>query len=112
MMKVAILTERGLEIRQADLPECAPGEVLVRASACGICEGDTYQYRQMKSGKSFNPDLGHEGSGLIEAVGDGVEGLKTGDRVTAIDGPYGEYFVTRAERPVKIWRSAWASSTW
>ena len=102
MMKVAILTEKGFEIREADRPECGPGEVLVRASACGICEGDIYQYRQMKSGKSFKPDLGHEGSGGIEAVGDGVEGLKTGDRVTAIDGPYGEYFVTRAERVVKL----------
>ena len=102
MMKSAVLTERGFEIRQADRPQCGPGEVLVRASACGICEGDAYQYRQMKSGKSFKPDLGHEGSGLIEAVGDGVEGLKTGDSVTAIDGPYGEYFVTRAERAVKL----------
>lgn len=101
-MKVAILTEKGFDIREADRPECGPGGVLVRASACGICEGDTYQYRQMKSGNTFPSALGHEGSGVIEAVGHGVEGLKTGDRVTALGGPYGEYFLTRPEQVAKL----------
>jgi threonine dehydrogenase-like Zn-dependent dehydrogenase len=101
-MKAAVLTKGGFEIGEVERPEPGPREVLVKVSACGICEGDTYQYRRMQRGESFESELGHEGSGIVEAIGKRVGELKEGDRVTAIDGPYGEYFVTRPERLVKL----------
>jgi threonine dehydrogenase-like Zn-dependent dehydrogenase len=101
-MRTALLTDSGFEIREAETPRCGPGEVLVRSSACGICEGDTYQYRQMKSGGSFRSHLGHEGSGIVEAVGEGVTALQPGDAITALGGPYAEYFITRPEYTVTL----------
>jgi len=101
-VKAAVLTRSGFEIQEAEKPGCGPGQVLVRSSACGICEGDTFQYRQMKSGGEFHSHLGHEGSGIVEAVGEGVTELQPGDVVTALGGPYAEYFVTRSAEAVKL----------
>jgi S-(hydroxymethyl)glutathione dehydrogenase/alcohol dehydrogenase len=55
-----------------------PGEVRVRMLAAGLCHTDVTQVRDAR----FTPILlGHEGAGEIEAVGEGVQGLRTGDRV-------------------------------
>jgi len=101
-MKAAALTTSGFELRDVEEPRVGPGDVRVRASACGVCEGDTFQYRKMEEGEKFTSELGHEGSGIVEAVGEAVTGIAVGDRVTAIDGPYGECFLTKPERLVKL----------
>jgi len=55
-----------------------PGEVRVRMLAAGLCHTDVTQVRDAR----FTPILlGHEGAGEVESVGEGVEGLRTGDRV-------------------------------
>lgn len=101
-MKAALLTRNGFEIRDVDEPRVRPGEVRVRASACGVCEGDTFQYRKMTKGEKFPSELGHEGTGIVEVVGEAVTGVTVGEVVTAIDGPYAESFVTRPERLAKL----------
>src|SRR5437870_5260098 len=82
-MKVLLLSEyQHLEI--ADLPEPTPGpgEVLVRVAACGICGSDVHGY-DGSSGRRIPPIvMGHEAAGRIAAVGAGVKGFATGDRVT------------------------------
>ncbi len=66
----------------ADYPvaDPGPGEALVRMEACGICHSDV-----MIAGLQSLPlspvVLGHEGIGIVESVGDGVENLAAGDRV-------------------------------
>jgi S-(hydroxymethyl)glutathione dehydrogenase/alcohol dehydrogenase len=69
-----------LEVREIDLAEPRANEVLVRIAAVGICGTDLHVVR----GDWQRPTpmvLGHEGSGVVEAVGDGVERLGPGDRV-------------------------------
>jgi S-(hydroxymethyl)glutathione dehydrogenase/alcohol dehydrogenase len=69
-----------LEVREIDLREPGAGEVLVRIAAVGICGTDLHSVK----GDWDRPKpmvLGHEGAGVVEAVGDDVEGLAEGDAV-------------------------------
>jgi len=61
-------------------PRPGPGEALLRVSAAVICYSDIRVYRgEKKARKGVIP--GHEIAGVIEAVGEGVEGLRPGERV-------------------------------
>jgi S-(hydroxymethyl)glutathione dehydrogenase/alcohol dehydrogenase len=80
--RAAVFWEQGrpLEVAEIDLEEPGPGEVLVRMAAVGICGTDLH----MVKGEWRRPTpmvLGHEGSGVVEEVGDGVDGLRVGDSV-------------------------------
>jgi S-(hydroxymethyl)glutathione dehydrogenase/alcohol dehydrogenase len=71
---------RPLEVREIELREPRPGEVLVRIAAVGICGTDLHVVK----GDWDRPKpmvLGHEGAGVVEAVGERVEGLAAGDPV-------------------------------
>src|SRR5262249_28917834 len=71
---------RPLEVREIELREPRAGEVLVRIAAVGICGTDLHVVK----GDWNRPKpmvLGHEGAGVVEAVGDGVDGLREGDAV-------------------------------
>ncbi len=59
-MKTAYLTPAGFEIRQDPIPDCGDNEILVKTTACGICEGDVFQYR-MREHLAGPLKLGHEG---------------------------------------------------
>ena len=58
-----------------------PGEVLVRIEATGVCHSDLHVIEEDGWGHAFPVLLGHEGAGTVEAVGSGVDGLASGDRV-------------------------------
>ena len=67
-----------------DLPEPQPGagEVRLRVKACGICGSDLHGM-DGSSGRRIPPIvMGHEASGTIDAVGEGITGWNVGDRVT------------------------------
>jgi Zn-dependent alcohol dehydrogenase len=69
-----------LEVRELDLAPPGPGEVLVRLLASGICRSDL----SLIDGKWPHPMpavLGHEGAGVIDAVGPGVDESRVGERV-------------------------------
>ena len=68
-----------LEEITVDAP--APGEVLVRIEATGVCHSDLHVIEEDGWHHTLPVLLGHEGAGTIEAVGAGVEGLAEGDRV-------------------------------
>src|SRR4051812_36383976 len=59
------------------VPDPGPGEALVRVQACGVCHTDLH-YREGAINDDFPFLLGHEAAGTVEAVGDGVSGLKAG----------------------------------
>jgi len=65
-------------------PEPQPGEVVIKVCRCGICGTDLHM--TSGSGWDFPAEtvLGHEYAGEIVAIGAGVEGLRTGDRITAL----------------------------
>ncbi len=69
-----------LEVREIDLDEPRANDVLVRMSAVGICGTDLHSIK----GEWVRPTpvvLGHEGAGVVEAVGAAVTSLKPGDEV-------------------------------
>lgn len=95
-MKSAILTPQGFEIRTPAIPACGAGQILVQALACGICEGDVFQYR-FHRGDQAETVLGHEGVGRIAAVAPDVPGLAVGQMVATLAGPYGDFYAAPAE---------------
>jgi L-iditol 2-dehydrogenase len=82
-MKCAIFTEPyKFEIQERKMPEPKQGEVLIAIKAVGICGSDIHPY--MGDGiERRQPGIimGHEASGIVAGVGEGVTRWKTGDRV-------------------------------
>ena len=88
-----------LEIREIDLEEPRPHDVLVRMAAVGICGTELHSIR----GEWTRPTpsvLGHEGAGIVEAVGHGVTSVGPGDEVVLSWAPScGECADCRRGRP-------------
>ncbi|OXM53118.1 S-(hydroxymethyl)mycothiol dehydrogenase [Amycolatopsis alba] len=62
------------------IPDPGPGEVVVSIAACGVCHTDL-TYRDGGINDEFPFLLGHEASGTVESVGDGVDSVRPGDFV-------------------------------
>jgi len=84
-MKSAILTrnKKPLIIADIDLPKKLEfGQVLVKISYSGICGAQINEIDAIKGPDKFLPHLlGHEGSGIVEKIGEGVTTVKPGDHV-------------------------------
>ena len=82
MTRAAILTEFNapLQIEEVTVNPPRAGEVLVQVRASGVCRTDLSVFEGVLP---FPPPvvLGHEGAGVVEAVGQGVRHVKVGDRV-------------------------------
>jgi aryl-alcohol dehydrogenase len=68
-------------IDEIDLAAPKSHEVLVKIAACGICSTDDAAVRQEFESIPFPIVLGHEGSGTVVEIGEGVKSFKIGDRV-------------------------------
>lgn len=78
-MQAAVLYDvDDIRIEQRSIPEIGPGELLVRTRASGICTGDVMAWYVRRKAPLV---LGHEPSGVVAAVGQGVAGFAPGDRV-------------------------------
>ena len=69
-----------VEVTEVLVPDPGPGEALVRIQACGVCHTDLH-YKMGGIGDDFPYLLGHEASGIVEAVGDNVTDVAPGDFV-------------------------------
>jgi len=69
-----------VELVTINIPDPGPGEAVVRIHACGVCHTDLH-YREGGINDDFPFLLGHEASGVVEAVGDGVTEVAAGDFV-------------------------------
>ena len=93
-----------MQLVAVDLPRPAPGEVRIRQTAIGLNYIDAYHRSGLYPVK-FPSGLGLEAAGVVEDVGQGVAGLKAGDRVAYGNGPIGAYAQARniaAAQVVKI----------
>jgi S-(hydroxymethyl)glutathione dehydrogenase/alcohol dehydrogenase len=88
-MRAAVLEQFGrpLVVQELELAEPRAGEVLVRLVACGVCHTDMYTASGVDPSGYAPAVLGHEGAGVVEAIGDGVEDLKVGDHVVTLFSP-------------------------
>jgi NADPH2:quinone reductase len=103
-----IITEFGapetMKIVSVELPSPAAGEVRLRQTALGFNFIDVYQRKGVYP-LPLPTGLGHEATGVVEAVGSGVSQFKPGDRVAYMNaglGAYADYRNVAAERLVSI----------
>lgn len=98
-MKAAIFKGIGeIEVTEVEMPVAGPGEVVIKVAACGICGSDLHMYRQGSHAdlitrvSEAGPIPGHEFSGTIVEIGEGVTGYRIGDRVVGVSmGGMAEY---------------------
>jgi S-(hydroxymethyl)glutathione dehydrogenase/alcohol dehydrogenase len=88
-IRAAVLEEFGqpLVVQEVDLAGPKVGEVLVRLEACGVCHTDLYTASGADPSGYAPTVLGHEGAGIVEAVGEGVDSVTPGDRVLTLFSP-------------------------
>ena len=105
-MRAARVTGPGqVEVAELPLPVPGPGQVRVRLEGCGVCASnlepwagpDWMRYPTQPGG------LGHEGWGVIDAMGEGVGGLRIGERVAMLgQHSYASHDVVKAEAVVPL----------
>jgi L-iditol 2-dehydrogenase len=82
-MKQAVMTSPGkIDFRDVPFPKIEAGKVLIRMMRIGVCGSDLHVYHGKHPYTSYPVVQGHEVSGIVERVGEGVSGLNVGDRVT------------------------------
>lgn len=72
-----------LTIAELPIPECGADEVLIKVSACGVCGSELESFKNMSPRRQPPLIMGHEFSGVIEAVGTNVKGWAKGDTVVS-----------------------------
>jgi len=83
-MKAAVFYEpnQPLKIEEIPTPEPGPGQLLIKTAACGVCHTDLhYIDHGVPTFKKPPLILGHEPSGTVAALGEGVKGFKEGDKI-------------------------------
>ena len=74
---------RPLSIEEIDLAPPGPGEILVKIAAAGLCHSDLSVINGHRP-RPMPMALGHEGAGIVEALGEGVTDLQRGDHVILV----------------------------
>ncbi|MCX8161545.1 MAG: zinc-binding dehydrogenase [Candidatus Bathyarchaeota archaeon] len=98
-MKAIRISKGKAEIVDVEVKKPGRGEILVETKACGICMSEVYMFR----GKLPGRIAGHEGVGIVAAVGEGTSGINVGDRVTTLGSPaFAEYYLTSNRNVEKI----------
>ena len=132
MMKAAVLEDKHkLVVKDVPVPSIGPDEILIKVVACGICHTDEGYIEGVPTYKKLPLVLGHEASGHVHELGEGVTQFKVGDPVLIppvltcgnckyclvgketlcsrqemlgnhIDGAFAEYIAVKAKDIVKV----------
>jgi S-(hydroxymethyl)glutathione dehydrogenase / alcohol dehydrogenase len=88
-IRAAVLERFGdpLEVQELELAEPRAREVLVRLEACGVCHTDLFTASGADPSGYSPTVLGHEGAGVVEAIGPDVRDLAVGDHVVTLFSP-------------------------
>ncbi len=105
-MDAAVLAGPGrMRLDRVDVPAPGPGQVRVRLEGCGVCASNLTPWAgpEWMSFPTEPGALGHEGWGVIDAVGEGVRDLAVGDRVAALSyHSYAQYDLADAANCVRL----------
>lgn len=105
-MKAAVFTTpKQIEVQEVRMPEPAAGQVLVRLEGCGLCASNlpVWEGREWFTYPVAAGNPGHEGWGIVDGVGQGVENVQVGDRVAALSyHSYAEFDIADADKVVKL----------
>ncbi len=98
-MKAIQLEQGDIHVRDTDVPEPLPDQARVHLSAAGVCHSDLHLARGDWAGLPRDMPLGHEGIGVVEALGPGAERyVSVGDRVIlGLGGAGGGYWCGACE---------------
>ena len=109
MLRARLAAPRTLEIEEVPTPTPGEGEVLLRVSYVAICGSEFAAYRGLATGfpiyehqLSYPRHLGHEASGVVEAVGPGVTTVRPGQCVVPRRAHYATHAICRADALVSI----------
>src|SRR3954469_1046362 len=105
-MHAAVLSAPGVaRIERVARPAPGPGQVLIRMEGCGVCASNLTPWAGPDWMQFPTPpgDLGHEGWGVVHAVGDDTSGVQPGDRVAALSyHAYAEYDLADADAVIRL----------
>src|SRR3954449_2297092 len=105
-MRAAVLTGAGqVAIEEVPVPDPGPRQVRIKLEGCGVCASNLTPWAgpEWMRFPTEPGALGHEGWGVVDALGDGVEGLSPGARVAALSyNAYAEYDLAGAEAVVRL----------
>jgi len=107
-IRAAVLREikKPLVIEQLEVAEPGPGEVSVRIAAAGVCHSD-YHFMNGDLLIGLPCVLGHEGAGVVDAVGEGVKAVAPGDHVVHLfRASCGRCHFCQKGRPALCWMAA------
>src|SRR4051812_34268 len=100
MQAVRITAPGVFEIAEVAMPQPKKGEVRIHLEGSGVCASNlpVWEGREWFSYPLASGSPGHEGWGVVDAIGPDVAGLRIGDRVAAISyNAYAEYDIAKAE---------------
>lgn len=83
-MKSAIFYgKHNMKVEEIEMPKIGENDVLIKVMACGVCGTDVHIYEGDEGAAECTPPtiLGHEFSGIVEAVGESVSNIKLGEKV-------------------------------
>lgn len=82
MLQQVMVSPGEIEFREVPVPDVKPGQVLIKIIKIGICGSDIHVFHGKHPFTSYPVTQGHEVSGEIAALGEGVTGLAIGQKVT------------------------------
>ena len=104
-MRAAVLAGPGqIRLEEVRLPQPGPGQVRVRLEGCGVCASNLTPWEgpEWMTFPTEPGGLGHEGWGVIHAVGEGVRSFAPGDRVATLSHhSYAEFDLADVEQLVQ-----------
>ncbi|WP_341207513.1 zinc-binding dehydrogenase [uncultured Sphingomonas sp.] len=105
-MPAAVLVAPGrFEVREAPVPQPGAGEVRVRLEGCGVCASNVepWEGQPWSTYPSAAGGMGHEGWGVVDALGEGVTDFALGERATMLSGhSFAPYDVAAVDQLVRL----------
>ncbi|MFT2008164.1 MDR/zinc-dependent alcohol dehydrogenase-like family protein [Pontibacter sp. 13R65] len=105
MQAAVIAAPQTVEIQDTSLPEPQAGQVRLQLEGCGLCASNipVWEGREWFSYPVAAGNPGHEGWGIIDAIGEEVTGFAVGDRVAALSyNSYAQYDLADADKLIKL----------